>query len=100
MSKNMQDIMRVADVVRQVLSKMAGEGKIEAAAVEVKNLAWMTDMQGKESWCLSLANVEKSTAEALTRGLVYEFELIGLGWDDWDFYTEYPDEDGACVPTA
>ena len=100
MSKTMQDIMRVADVVRQCLNKMASEGKIEAAAVEVKNLAWMTDMLGAESWCLSLANVEKSTAEVLTRGLVYELELIGLGWDDWDFYTEYPDEDGACVPTA
>jgi len=100
MSKNMQDIMRVADVVRQVLTKMASEGKIEAAAVEVKNLAWMTDMLGHESWNLSLSNVEKSTVEALTRGLVYELELIGLGWDDWDFYTEYPDEDVACVPTT
>ena len=100
MSKNIQDIMRVADVVRQVLSKMAGDGKIEAAAVEVKNLAWMTDMLGGESWCLSLSNVEKSTVEVLTRGLVYELELIGLGWDNWDFYTEYPDEDGACVPQA
>ena len=100
MSKNMQDIMRVADVVRPCLTKMATEGKIEAAAVEVKNLGWLTDMQGKESWCQSLANVEKSTVEVLTRGLVYELELIGMGWDDWDFYTEYPDEDGAGVPTA
>ena len=100
MSKAIQDIMRVADVVRQVLYKMASEGKIEAAAVEVKNLAWVTDMLGHESWCLSLSNVEKSTVEVLTKGLIYELELIGLGFDDWDFYTEYPDEDVACVPTT
>ncbi len=97
MSKNIEDIVRVADVVQQVLHKMAFDGKIEAAAVEVKNLAWIVDMHSAEGWCLSLANVDKSTVEALTKNLIFELELIGLGWDDWDVYTEYPDEDSTSV---
>jgi hypothetical protein len=100
MSKEIPDIIRVAEVVRQVLHKMAAEGKIEAAAVNVKNLSWVVDMLGHESWGLTLENVEPSTVKKLTLGVIFELELIGLGWDDWDIYTEYPDEDGTCVPTA
>jgi hypothetical protein len=98
MSKEVTDILQVADVVRRVLTKMASEGKIEAAAVQVKNLSWVVDMQGRESWTLTLGNVEPSTVQKLTLGVIFELELVGLGWDDWDIYTEFPDEDGACVP--
>ena len=100
MSKEIPDIIRVADVVRRVLNKMASEGKIEAAAVTVKNLCWIVDIHGRESWLLTLENVEPSTVEKLTFGVIFELELIGLGWDDWEIYTEYPDEDPACVPIA
>ena len=100
MSKEIPDIIRVADVVRRVLTKMATEGKIEAAAVSVKNLCWIVDMQGRESWLLTLENVDPSTVKKLTLGVIFELELIGLGWDDWDIYTEFPDENGTCVPTA
>ncbi len=100
MSKEIPDIIRMADVVRRVLTKMASEGKIEAAAVEVKNLSWVVDMLGHESWTLTLENVEPSTVDKLTLGVIFELELLGIGWDDWDIYTEYPDEDGTCVPTA
>ncbi len=100
MSKEIPDIIRMAEVVRHVLTKMASEGKIEAAAVNVKNLSWVVDMLGYESWTLTLENVEPSTVNKLTLGVIFELELIGIGWDDWDIYTEYPDEDGTCVPTA
>ena len=98
MNKDVPDIIRVADVVKKTLHKMASEGKIEEAAVEVKNLAWVVDMLGRESWLLTLTNVERSTVQQLVPNLVHELELIGLGWDDWDVYTEFPDEDGTSVP--
>tara|TARA_R110000772_G_scaffold267971_3_gene393577 strand:+ start:16537 stop:16839 length:303 start_codon:yes stop_codon:yes gene_type:complete len=98
MNKDVPDIVQVSHVVRKALHKMASEGKIEAAAVEVKNLAWVVDMQGRESWLLTLENVEPSTVTKLVPGLIHELEMVGLGWDDWDVYTEFPDEDGTRIP--
>jgi hypothetical protein len=46
---------------------------------------------------LTLDKVERSTVEKLVPDLIHELELVGLGWDDWDVYTEFPDEDGTCV---
>jgi len=100
MSREVLDIMRVADVVSKCLTKMASEGKIEAAAVNVKNLSWVVDMHARESWLLTIDNVESSTVTQLVPGLIHELELIGLGWDDWDIYTEFPDENGTCIPTT
>ena len=92
MAKDVPEIVRVAHLVGQVLHKMAAGGVIEAAAVYVKNLAWVVDMQGREAWYLTLCCVEPTTEEKLIRALMHEMELIGLGWDDWDVYTESEDE--------
>lgn len=100
MSKTVPDIIHAADQVSQMLKKMAYEGNIEAAAVTVKNLAWIVDMQGQEGWALSLENVDESTVATLTRDVIFNLELIGLGWDDWDIYTEFPDEDGSSNTPA
>jgi hypothetical protein len=100
MSKNLTDIVQAAGVVKRILHKMAGDGKIEAAAVEVENLAWSLDMKGAEGWYLSLRNVEPKTEEKLVTGLIGELEKVGLGWDDWDVYTEHSHEDGTSIPQS
>jgi hypothetical protein len=99
-STRITDVCRVGDVVKRVLTKMASEGKIEAAAVEVRNLCWIVDMKGRETWGLTLGNVERRLETQLLEGLMHELEMIGLGWDDWDFATEYSDEDGTSFPTT
>jgi len=92
MNKELQDIRQVADTVGRMLHKMASEDKIEAAAVQVKNLAWVKDMHGREAWLLTLGDVEPSTVEKLVQGIVFELECVGLGWDEWDIYTEFPND--------
>jgi hypothetical protein len=99
-NRDVADVVRVADVVTRVLTKMASEGRIEAAAVTVENLVWVVDMKGRETWVLSLGNVERSLETKLLEGVMHELELVGLGWDDWDFATEYSDEDGTGIPTT
>jgi len=94
MNRDLQEIVKIAAIVGTLLNKMASEGKIEAAAVTVKNLAWVNDMHARESWLLTLANVEPSTVQKLVDGIVFELELMELGWDEWDIYTEFPDENG------
>ena len=88
----LQDIMQTRDFVQATLQKMATEGLVEAAAVEVKNLGWLIDVTTREAWLLTLKNVHPGTEQKLVDTLLHELELAGLGWEEWDIYTEYPDD--------